>query len=123
MYVQKTIAQLHCITTKGVNLHNNCSEDMKTCRTLNNKSLKITLNRYRTNEQRGGIIWFGTMYLFDIPFCPVPFPDLVVAVHRCFQPERHLMSVLVHWMDETREDITLETNQAVTVIQIDVNSL
>ena len=48
---------MQCKTSKGVNLWNNCSEEMKTCRTLS-KFKQIfknnILNRYRMDEQRGG---------------------------------------------------------------------
>ena len=52
----RTNAKLHCITTKGIYLWNNCCEEMKTCTTLSTFKqifIKNILNRYRMNERRG----------------------------------------------------------------------
>ncbi len=62
MHVQQTAgtnAKRRCFSIKGVNLRNDCSERMKTCRTLSEfkQILKNKiLNRRRMNEQRDGLM-------------------------------------------------------------------
>ncbi len=67
MYVQQTVrinAKLHCMSIKGVNLWNNCSERMKTRKTLSEfKHIfkNNVMNRYRMDERRDGIMYSSTM--------------------------------------------------------------
>ena len=56
----RTNAKYHCITTRGVNLWNSCSEEMKSCTTMSNfkRLFKMNiLNGYEKDSVVPGIIY------------------------------------------------------------------
>lgn len=48
----RTNVKYHCITVKGVNLWNNCSEELKTCKTLRKFKQAFKMSILNMNDEQ-----------------------------------------------------------------------
>ena len=80
----RTNAKYDCITAKGVNLWNNCTEEMKTCRTLH-KFKQIFDENNTKNRMNKEVDWDNVTCALCLFVCLIVCFVIIIIHSYCFE--------------------------------------